>query len=30
MKSIGRTFLTGLAAIAPIAITLYLIYWLAS
>lgn len=29
MKSIGRTFLSGLAAIVPIAITVYLIYWLA-
>ena len=29
MKWIGTTFLAGLAAIVPIAITLYLIYWLA-
>lgn len=28
MKQIGRTFLTGLATIVPIAVTLYLIYWL--
>ncbi len=29
MKRIGRTFLTGLAAIVPVVVTLYLIYWLA-
>lgn len=29
MKRIGKTFLTGLAAIVPIVVTLYLIYWLA-
>lgn len=29
MKRIGRTFLTGLAAVVPVAVTLYLIYWLA-
>ena len=29
MKSIGKTFISGLAAIVPIAITVYLIYWLA-
>jgi len=30
MKRIGRLFLQGLIAILPIALTLYLIYWLAS
>ncbi len=29
MKSIGKPFLTGLAATVPIMVTLYLIYWLA-
>lgn len=29
MKRIGATFITGLAAILPIALTVYLIYWLA-
>lgn len=29
MKWIGKAFLTGLAAIVPIVVTLYLIYWLA-
>ena len=29
MKSVGRTFLAGLAAIVPVVVTLYLIYWLA-
>jgi uncharacterized membrane protein len=29
MKSVGTTFLSGLAAIVPIVVTLYLIYWLA-
>ena len=30
MKWIGRAFLAGLAAIVPVAATLYLIYWLAA
>ena len=30
MKKISRLFLQGLMAILPIALTLYLIYWLAS
>jgi uncharacterized membrane protein len=30
MKWIGRAFLTGLAAIVPVVVTLYLIYWLAA
>ncbi len=30
MKSIGKTFLSGLAAIVPIVVTLYLIFWLAT
>lgn len=30
MKRIGTTFLAGLAAIVPIVMTLYLIYWLAA
>lgn len=28
MKQIGRTFLTGFATVVPIAVTIYLIYWL--
>jgi uncharacterized membrane protein len=30
MKRIGTTFLTGLTAIVPVVVTLYLIYWLAA
>jgi uncharacterized membrane protein len=30
MNSISRTFLTGLAAIVPIAVTAYILYWLAA
>ncbi len=30
MRSIGKTFLTGLAAVVPVVVTLYLIFWMAA